>query len=332
MTEKKQAYFTKLIGLLAEYPRCMLVGVDNVGSHHMQKMRTALRGEATMLMGKNTMIRKALRGHLEKMPALTALLPYIKGNVGFIFTKGDLGDIKKKCIELRVEAPARAGSIAPSDVVVPAGPTGMEPTMTSFLQALNIASKIERGQVAIINDVNLIKKGDKVLPGQATLLQKLSIRPFQYGLVPVVVFDNGSVYTPDLLDITEEVVVGKFIGGVKNVAALSMELHLPNSLSVPSFVKNAFRNLLAIALATDFTFKQADDFKKAAAAGGGSGGGAAPAAAPAAAVAAAGGAKDADKGDKGGKGGKGGKEPAPKKEPEPEPEEGDGDMGFGLFD
>jgi len=292
------------------------VGVDNVGSHHMQKMRTALRGEAQMLMGKNTMIRKALRGHLEKVPALSALLPYVHGNVGFIFTKGDLGEIKKKCVELRVEAPARAGSIAPSDVTVPAGPTGMEPTMTSFLQALNIASKIERGQVAIINDVQLIKKGDKVLAGQATLLQKLSIRPFQYGLVPVVVYDNGSVYDLELLDITEDVVAKKFVDGVKNVAALSLELHLPNSLSVPSFVKHAFRNLLAIALETEFTFKQADDFKKAVASGA-SMAAAAPAPAAAAAAPAA-------------KGGK--KEPEPKKkEPEPEPAD-EGDMGFGLFD
>jgi len=321
MSEKKQAYFNKLIGLLDEYPRCMVVGVDNVGSHHMQKMRTALRGEATLLMGKNTMIRKALRGHIEKVPALATLLPYVRGNVGFIFTKGDLGEIKKKCVELRVEAPARAGGLAPSDVVVPAGPTGMEPTMTSFLQALNIASKIERGQVSIINDVLVIKKGDKVLAGQATLLQKLSIRPFQYGMVPVVVYDAGAVYDPELLDITEEAVAAKFVNAVKNIAALSLELHLPNSLSVTHFVKNAFRNLLAIALETNFSFKQAEDFKKAVAAAP-AGGAAAAAAAPAAAAA----APAADS-----KGA--GKAESKKKVPEPEPEPDDGgDMGFGLFD
>jgi large subunit ribosomal protein LP0 len=298
----------------------MVVGVDNVGSHHMQKMRTSLRGEATLLMGKNTMIRKALRGHIEKVPALAALIPYVHGNVGFIFTKGDLADIKKKCQELRVEAPARAGSIAPCDVTVPAGPTGMEPTMTSFLQALNIASKIERGQVAIINDVLLIKKGDKVLPGQATLLQKLNIKPFMYGMVPIAVYDAGAVYDPALLDITEEAVATKFVDAVKNVAALSLELHLPNSLSVTHFVKNAFRNLLAIALETDFSFKQADEFKKAAAA------------APAASAASAGGAAATPAPAAAAKGAAP-KQEAKKKAPEPEPaDEGDGDMGLGLFD
>jgi len=56
-----------------------------------------------------------------------------------------------------VSAPAKAGIIAPNDVLVPKGNTGMEPTQTSFLQALNIPSKINKGQVEILSDVNLIK-------------------------------------------------------------------------------------------------------------------------------------------------------------------------------
>lgn len=52
-------------------------------------------------MGKNTMIRKAIRGHLTKSPALERLLPYIVGNVGFVFTKEDLGDIRTKLLENR---------------------------------------------------------------------------------------------------------------------------------------------------------------------------------------------------------------------------------------
>ena len=43
-----------------------------------------------VLMGKNTMIRKAIRGHLDKNPGLERLLPHIKGNIGFVFTKEDL--------------------------------------------------------------------------------------------------------------------------------------------------------------------------------------------------------------------------------------------------
>merc|ERR1712002_43121 len=90
----KSNYFTKLITLLDEYPRCFMVGVDNVGSKQMQKTRIALRGHGEVLMGKNTMMRKAIRGHLENNPALEKLLPHIRGNVGFVFTKGELAEVR----------------------------------------------------------------------------------------------------------------------------------------------------------------------------------------------------------------------------------------------
>lgn len=66
------------------------MGADNVGSTQMQQIRMALRGSSIILMGKNTMMRKAIKDHLETNPALEKLLPHIKGNVGFVFTRGDL--------------------------------------------------------------------------------------------------------------------------------------------------------------------------------------------------------------------------------------------------
>lgn len=79
-----------------EYPKCFIVGADNVGSKQMQQIRMSLRSHAIVLMGKNTMMRKAIKGHLENNPALEKLLPHIKGNVGFVFTRGDLVEVCKR--------------------------------------------------------------------------------------------------------------------------------------------------------------------------------------------------------------------------------------------
>ncbi|KAK5965264.1 hypothetical protein GCK32_002766 [Trichostrongylus colubriformis] len=144
-TTWKANYFLKLVELFDEYPKCFLVGVDNVGSKQMQEIRQAMRGHAVILMGKNTMIRKAIRGHLSKNPALEKLLPYIVQNVGFVFTKEDLGEIRSKLLENRRGAPAKAGAIAPCDVKLPPQNTGMGPEKTSFFQALQIPTKIARG-------------------------------------------------------------------------------------------------------------------------------------------------------------------------------------------
>jgi large subunit ribosomal protein LP0 len=213
-------------------------------------------------MGKNTMIRKAIKGHLSQNPQLETLLPHIRGNVGFIFTDQDLDKIRDAILNEKVAAPAKAGSIAPCDVTVPAGPTGLDPSQTSFMQALNIATKINKGQVEIINPVHIIKKDHKVGSSEATLLQKLNINPFSYGLVPMQVYDNGFCFAPHILDIKDEDILSKFMSSVQKLAALSLGANLPTIAAFPHYIANAYRNLLAISLASDYTFDRAEKFKE----------------------------------------------------------------------
>uniref|UniRef100_A0A8C9TVX2 Large ribosomal subunit protein uL10 n=1 Tax=Scleropages formosus TaxID=113540 RepID=A0A8C9TVX2_SCLFO len=151
----KSNYFMKIIQLLDDYPKCFIVGADNVGSKQMQTIRLSLRGKAVVLMGKNTMMRKAIRGHLENNPALEKLLPHIRGNVGFVFTKEDLTEIRDMLLANKVPAAARAGAIAPCDVIVPAQNTGLGPEKTSFFQALGITTKISRGTIEILGVRNI---------------------------------------------------------------------------------------------------------------------------------------------------------------------------------
>jgi len=305
----KANYFIKLTTLLDEYPKCFIVGADNVGSKQMQEIRIALRGKAIVLMGKNTMMRKAIRGHLEKNPDLERLLPFIKMNVGFVFTKEDLIEVRDMLLANKVRAPAKAGALAPLDVVVPAQNTGMGPEKTSFFQALQIPTKITKGTIEITGDVHLITAGDKVGMSEATLLNMLKISPFTYGLVVQKVYDSGSVFDPEILDITDDDLKSKFMSGVAQVAALSLAISYPTIASVPHSVVNGMKNLLAVAAVTDITFKEAEMLKEFLADPSKFAAAAAPAAAAAAPAAA-----------------------AAAKAPEPESEEEDDDMGFGLFD
>jgi len=248
--------------LLDEYQKILIVTADNVGSNQMQQIRRALRGKAVLLMGKNTMIRKSIRDHLETIPSLESILPYVHGNIGFVFTNGDLSEVRSKISELKVEAAAKAGAISPIDVIVPNGGTNMEPTKTSFFQALSIPTRINRGMIEIINDVHLLKPNQKVSLSQAALLQMLGIRPFKYGLKVTTVYDNGAVYPAAVLDLTDEDLLKRFFQGVSNVAALSLQVGYPTAVSVPHSVLNGFRNLVAVSLVTDYTFPQAEKIKK----------------------------------------------------------------------
>jgi len=257
----KTGYFMRIGTLFEEYPKCFLVGVDNVGSKQMQEIRQAMRGHGEILMGKNTMIRKAIREQV-KQEAPGKLLPYIVGNVGFVFTNEDLGEIRKKLLENKRGAPAKAGALAPCDVTLPPQNTGMGPEKTSFFQALQIPTKITRGTIEILNEVHLIKTGDKVGASEAALLNMLNIQPFSYGLAVQQVYDNGAIYSPEVLDVTNEELLARFQQGVNNVAAVSLEIGYPTKASIPHSIVNAFKNLLAVAAETDVEFKEAEKLKE----------------------------------------------------------------------
>jgi len=309
-TTWKSNYFVKIIQLLDDYPKCFIVGADNVGSKQMQTIRASLRKVGVVLMGKNTMMRKAIRSHLETNPSLEKLLPHIKGNVGLVFTKGDLTEVREIIQENKVAAPAKAGAIAPVCVKLPAQNTGLGPEKTSFFQALSIPTKISRGTIEILNEVNLINQGEKVGASEATLLNMLKISPFSYGLIIEQVYDSGTCFDPAVLDITDEDLRTRFMEGVTNIACLSLAIGYPTIASAPHSVVNGFKNLLAIAAATDIEFKEAQTIKEYLADPSKFAAVAAASAAPAA----------EDKKE----------EEAPKKEESEE--ESDEDMGFGLFD
>merc|ERR1739844_401524 len=257
----KAGYFTKIVQLLDEYPKCFLVEADNVGSKQMQQIRISLRGHAVVLMGKNTMMRKAIRGHLVNNPKLECLMNHIRGNVGFVFTKEDLVSVRDMLLANKVKAPAKAGALAPLDVAVPAQNTGLGPEKTSFFQALNIPAKITKGTIEITNNVALIKAGDKVGMSEATLLNMLGISPVTYGLVVNKVYDSGSIFDPTILDITDEDLKTHILAGIRNIAALCLKIGYPTVASVPHSIINGMKNCMALAAVTNITFKEAETMK-----------------------------------------------------------------------
>merc|ERR1719478_2122450 len=137
-----------------------------------------------MIFGKNTMIRRCIRNLCAdgSHPEWMEIVDVMKGNLGFMFTSGDLGEIEEVVAEFVKPAAAKAGVIAPVGATLPKGPTGLDPAQTSFFQALNIATKINKGSIEIINDTTVVKEGNKVGSSEAALLAKLSVKPFEYGL------------------------------------------------------------------------------------------------------------------------------------------------------
>jgi len=257
----KAVYFDKLKGLLDEYKSIFIVSVDNVSSQQMHEIRSSLRGDAVVLMGKNTMVRRALKGFITDSPEYERLLPHVKGNVGFIFTNGELKEIRDKILANKVAAPARAGAVAPGDVYVPAGNTGMEPGKTSFFQALGVPTKIARGTIEITTDLKLVEAGAKVGASEATLLNMLNISPFTYGMKVVQVYEEGNTFSPDVLDIEESQLLKALTSAIATITTISLAANYPTLPSVIHSVVNSYKKLISAAIPIDYEWDAIHELK-----------------------------------------------------------------------
>jgi large subunit ribosomal protein LP0 len=234
-----------------------------------------------MIMGKNTLMKAALN-HKMKEPVegdedyeerrqdwkncdeLDKIVSLLKGNTGIIFSNGDLGELKKVIDAEAREAPAKIGAIAPCEVWIKAGPTGLDPKQTSFFQQLSIQTKIVKTQIEIVADKKIITQGMKIEATHAALLDKLKIRPFSYKMHVKKVYEEGQVFTPEILDITTEDILKKFQTSITNMAAISLGSGYITKPAAPHMILNAFKNLAAVTFDADYSFKQAEKMKEAA--------------------------------------------------------------------
>lgn len=214
-------------------------------------------------MGKNTMVRRAFKGFVAdgQLADCEKLLPFVKGNVGFVFTNADLKSTRDKILANRVSAPARAGALAPDDVWVPAGNTGMEPGKTSFFQALGVPTKIARGTIEITTDLKLVEGGTKVGASEATLLNMLNISPFTYGMSISQIYSDGQVFDSSVLDIEESQLLKAFSGAITQIASISLAIGFPTLPSVMHSVVNSYKNILAVAVETEIEWEGIEDLK-----------------------------------------------------------------------
>jgi large subunit ribosomal protein LP0 len=204
------------------------------------------------------------RKDAKPLPELEKIINLLRGNTGLIFSNGDLSEIKKVLDEESREAPAKVGSIAPDDVWIRAGSTGLDPKQTSFFQQLNISTKIVKTQIEIVSDKKIITAGVKIESSQCALLDKLKVRPFSYKMGVKRVYDEGSIFGPEVLDITPADILNKFRKAITNMASISLASGYVTKPAVPHLLSNAFKNLAAISFSSDVTFKQAEKLKEAA--------------------------------------------------------------------
>jgi large subunit ribosomal protein LP0 len=274
---KKRKLISRLYANFSKFKQVILVNLENVGSSQVQDARHQLRKlkKGVMVVAKNTVIKKAISLRIENpnpsdpdyderkqlwsaLPQLDKLAGLCKGKIGLIFSDSPVFELKPLIEANKVPCAAKVGAVAPIDVTIPPGPTGMDPSQISFFHALSISTKIQKGQIEMTKEFKVATKGKKIGNSEAALLQKLNLKPFQYGIEMKYVYDDGSIMTPEVFNMSPDEIIGKFRKGCNNLASISLNLGMPNELSIPHMIINGFKNVAAIGLETGLKFKQLD--------------------------------------------------------------------------
>jgi len=138
----------------------------------------------------------------------------------------------------------------------------MEPGKTSFFQALGVPTKIARGTIEITAELKLVEAGTKVGASEATLLNMLNISPFTYGMGIAQVYDQGNCFPPSVLDVGEEQLLKTFSSAITTIASVSLAINFPTLPSVMHSVVNSYKNVLAVAIATEYSWSEIEELKE----------------------------------------------------------------------
>ncbi len=236
--------------LIVEYPIIGSVNMTSLPTKTVQQMRAQLRKKGVVLkMSKRRLINIAINNCKEKKKGIENLLPELKGMPALIFTKENPFALYKFLSKNKSSAPAKAGQIAPNEIVVKAGPTGFSPgPIIGELGAVGIKAGVDGGKIAIKADSVVAKEGDEITEQLAAILTRLGIEPMEIGLNMVAVFEEGNVYDSKILAIDEDEYMNNITTAATWAFNLAVEAAIPTPDTTELLLQKCFKDSKAVAM------------------------------------------------------------------------------------
>ncbi|MDO5851796.1 MAG: 50S ribosomal protein L10 [Methanobacteriaceae archaeon] len=233
--------------LTEEHDVIGIVDLADIPAPQLQTMRTSLNKDAVLRMSRKTFIKIALED--SEKEGVTKLTEHMSGQPALVFTEMNPFKLFKILEDSKTEAPAKAGSIAPSDIMVPAGDTSFPPgPILGELQQVGIPAKIDKGKITITDDKVIVEEGEIISKDVAAMLTKLEIHPLEVGINLLAAYENETIYTADVLAIDEDEFKQSLISAHQNAINLSVNAGIMNKTSAPLLIQKAAREAMNLAL------------------------------------------------------------------------------------
>ena len=245
----KKKTVKEMNSLIKENPIVGIVNLEGLPAQQLQAMRSDLRETVTLFMTKKRLMKIALENAKAEKKGIEELEQHLVGMPALLVTKESPFKLSKTLAKSKTAAPAKAGQIAPNDIIVPAGPTPFAPgPVISELGEAGLEVGVENGKVAVKEDSVVAKKGEEITAKVADVLTRLDIKPMTIGLDLVAAYEEGLIYGKDVLEIDEQ----EYINNVNTAAAhginLAFEVGWVMKENIEQFISKAFNEAKALGI------------------------------------------------------------------------------------
>ncbi|HLC73588.1 MAG TPA: 50S ribosomal protein L10 [Candidatus Nanoarchaeia archaeon] len=241
VSEAKKKQLSELDSLLQQNQVIGLADLTNLPSAQLQKIKYKLRGKMQIRVFNKNVTKLALNSHKDKTQGISELIPLLdEGLPAVLLTNEGSFKIAKLVNKSKSKAPAKAGQIAPIDIIIEAGPTQFLPgPMIGEFGQMGIKTMVEGGKISIKEDTKLVKKGNVINAKQADIMSKLGIMPMEIGLKIIGLLEKGVIYNGDLLSIDEKVYLDQLKTAFRESLAVALFIAYPSKETINPLLKKA---------------------------------------------------------------------------------------------
>ncbi|MBX0324600.1 50S ribosomal protein L10 [Halomicroarcula sp. F13] len=242
----KQDEVDSIVEMVESYESVGVVNIAGIPSRQLQDMRRDLHGTAELRVSRNTLLRRALE---EVDDGLEDLTQFVSGQVGLIGTNSNPFSLFQELEASKTPAPIGAGEVAPNDIVIPEGDTGVDPgPFVGELQAIGADARIQEGSIQVLSDSTVLDAGEEVSQDLANVLNELGIEPKEVGLDLRGVFADGVLFEPEELELDVEEYEQNIRAAAGQAFNLSVNAGYPTEQTVPTMLQSARGDAKSLAL------------------------------------------------------------------------------------
>ncbi len=247
VSDKKRAVLKEISSSIEKNPVVGIVDMHNLPARQLFSIKQQLKGKAVIRMVKKRVIKLALEQ--SKKPGIKGLEGKIQNQPALLFSDSNPFELAHTIAKSVSKALAKAGDIAPSDIVIPAGPTNLPPgPAIGELQKAKIPAGVEGDKIVVKKDTRVAKEGEEISADVADVLAKLGIEPMEISLNLVAVWDDGTVFGKDILFIPTEHYIDQIKSAYSNAFNFALNIDYLTSDTLPLLMSKAHQQAMSLAL------------------------------------------------------------------------------------